>query len=60
MHISTAHLDDILSQLDSEEDLTLYNLAQALQSTVSDIAGAILVLNSRIDDLEAGSGHSKR
>ena len=52
MHISTVNFDEIVSDLDSEEDPALYNLAQALRAVVSDIANAILVLNSRIDDLE--------
>ena len=52
MYISTAHFDEILIDLDPEEDPMLYNLAQGLRAAVSDIAAAILELDSRIDDLE--------
>lgn len=52
MYISTAHLDDILSDLDPEEDPMLYNLVQGLRAAISEISGAILELDSRIDDLE--------
>ncbi len=52
MHISTAHIDDILDDLDPEEGPTVYDLAQSLRATVSDIAAAILELESRIDGVE--------
>jgi len=52
MHISTAHIDDILDDLDPEEGPTVYDLAQSLRATVSDIATAILELDSRIDGVE--------
>ena len=52
MHISTAHFDDILDYLDPEEGPTVYDLAQSLRATVSDIATAILELDSRIDSME--------
>ncbi len=52
MHISTAHFDDILDYLDPEEGPTVYDLAQSLRATVSDIVAAILELESRIDGVE--------
>ncbi len=52
MHISTAHIDDILDDLDPEEGPTVYDLAQSLRATISDIAAAILELESRIDGVE--------
>ncbi len=52
IHISTAHFDEILYDLDPEEDPMFYNLAQGLRAAVSDISHALLELGSRLDDLE--------
>ncbi len=52
MHISTANIDDILSDLDTEDNPLLNSLAQALRAVVSDIGNAVYALDSRIDELE--------
>ena len=52
MYISTANVDDILSELDTDDDPSLKNLAQALRAIVIDIANAVYAQDSRIDELE--------
>ena len=52
MYISTANVDDILSDLDTEDDPSLKNLAQALRAIVSDIANTVYAQDLRIDELD--------
>ena len=52
MQISTANVDDILSELDTDDDPSLNSLAQALRAIVIDIANAVYAQDLRIDELE--------
>ncbi len=52
MQISTANIDDILSELDTDDDPSLNSLAQALRAIVIDIANAVYAQDSLIDELE--------
>ncbi len=52
MQISTANIDDILSELDTDDDPSLNSLAQALRAIVIDIANAVYAQDLRIDELE--------
>jgi hypothetical protein len=52
MYISTAHFDDLLERLDPDEDKDTYDLVQGLQTAISEISTALLLIDSKLDDLE--------
>ena len=52
MYISTVHLDEVLSDLDPEEDRTLYNLVQGLKNVADGCSFAFSEIDSRLDDIE--------